>query len=413
MVDIFNQHREDNFIPGEWICADESISRWYGLGGYWINIGLPMYVAIDRKPENGCEIQNSACGKSGVMLRLQIVKHIETEDQHIVDGPDALPHGTSVLKYLVLPWAQTNRGVCADSYFASVTTAQTLMGLGLRFIGVVKTATKKFPMKYLSSLELTEGRGQREAVMMKSLDVPWIMALVWVDRDRCYFISTASSLKEGKEYSRHRWRQPDQDLEHMDAPNNQDAVRQQLTVPQPEVCEIYYDTCAAIDQHNRHRQDTLQIERKMQTKSWDKRVTTSIFGMYVVDAWLMYKGCTTASADASPKLSQQEFYCQLAEELIDNNQDKVRTRSRRRVNSSQNLVSMSSVPVLRATKKRKTGTGGKLTKFCAQGRCRVCIKARPTTVCSTCEDEMGKTLYFCDERSGRNCFQIHVQTCHM
>ena len=126
----------------------------------------------------------------------------------------------------------------------------------------------------------------------------------------------------------------------------------------------------------------------------------------------MYKGCTTASANASPKLSQQEFYCQLTEELIDINQDKVRTRSRRRVDSSQNLVSMSSVPVLRATKKRKTGTGGKLTKFCAQGRCRVCIKARPTTVCSTCEDEMGKTLYFCDKRSGRNCFQIHVQTCH-
>ena len=66
-----------------------------------------MYVAIDRKPESGCEIQNSACGKSGVMLRLKVVKHIESEDLHLVEGPDELPHGTSVLKYLVLPWAQT------------------------------------------------------------------------------------------------------------------------------------------------------------------------------------------------------------------------------------------------------------------------------------------------------------------
>ena len=120
---------------------------------------------------------------------------------------------------------------------------------------------------------------------MKSLGVPWIMALVWVDRDCRYFVSTASSLKEGKEYSRHQWRQPDQDLEHMDAPNNQDArYVTKLTVPQPEVCEIYYNTCAAIDQDNRHHQDTLQIEKKMQTKSWDKRVTTTLFGMYVVDA---------------------------------------------------------------------------------------------------------------------------------
>ena len=116
-------------------------------------------------------------------------------------------------------------------------------------------------------------------------------------------------------------------------------VHQQLTVLQPEVCEIYYDTCAAIDQHNRHCQDTLQIERKMQTKGWDKRFTTSLFGMYVVDAWLMYKGCTTASAYASPKLSQTEFSYQLADELIENNQDKVRTHSRRRVDSAKNLVS--------------------------------------------------------------------------
>ena len=56
MVDIFNQHREDKFIHSEWICSGGSISRWHGLGDHWINIGLPMYVAIDRKPESACEI---------------------------------------------------------------------------------------------------------------------------------------------------------------------------------------------------------------------------------------------------------------------------------------------------------------------------------------------------------------------
>ena len=221
-------------------------------------------------------------------------------------------------------------------------------------------------------------------------------------------------MKKGKEYTRDRWRQPGQDLEFLDTPNNQDAVRQQLTVPQPEVCEIYYDTCAAIDQHNRHRQDTLQIERKMQTKDWHKRVTTSLFGMYVVDAWLMYKGCTTANADATPKLSQNKFYCQLAEELIDNNQDKVRTHSKSGGNSAQNpyLMPISSVPVLRATKKQKILKNGKATTFCAQGRCRVCIKGQPTTVCAACEDSLGKTLFFCDEHSGQNCFPIQIQNCH-
>jgi hypothetical protein len=29
---------------------------------------------MDQKPENGCEIQNSACGRSGVMIHLKLVK---------------------------------------------------------------------------------------------------------------------------------------------------------------------------------------------------------------------------------------------------------------------------------------------------------------------------------------------------
>ena len=57
----------------------------------------------------------------------------------------------------------------------------------------------------------------------------------------------------------------------------------------------------------------------MQTKYWDKRVTSSIFGMYCVDAWLIYRGCTTDTLHKEPDLNQQEFYCELEEELLENN----------------------------------------------------------------------------------------------
>ena len=76
-VKNFNDHRANYFNPSDQICVDESMSRWYGQGGHWINHGLPQYVAIDRKPENGCEIQNAACGRSGVMLRLKLVKGVD------------------------------------------------------------------------------------------------------------------------------------------------------------------------------------------------------------------------------------------------------------------------------------------------------------------------------------------------
>ena len=67
-VKNFNEHRAQKYSPSDEICIDNSMSWWYGQGGHWINHGLPMYVAIDRKPENGCEIQNAACGRSGVMI---------------------------------------------------------------------------------------------------------------------------------------------------------------------------------------------------------------------------------------------------------------------------------------------------------------------------------------------------------
>ncbi len=73
-VDRFNEHRETFFFASWLICVDESISRWYGLGGSWINVGLPQYVAMDRKPEHGAEIQNSCDGNCGIMMRLKLVK---------------------------------------------------------------------------------------------------------------------------------------------------------------------------------------------------------------------------------------------------------------------------------------------------------------------------------------------------
>ena len=55
------------FFPSEVICVDESMLRWYGIGGYYINMGLPIYAAIDRKPEKGAEVQNNADGNTGIM----------------------------------------------------------------------------------------------------------------------------------------------------------------------------------------------------------------------------------------------------------------------------------------------------------------------------------------------------------
>ena len=348
------------------------------------------------------------------MLRLKLVKGKdlvgEDDDDH---GPHetSLLHGTQVLKSVVSPWFGSNRIVCADSYFASVAAAKELYQNGLRFIGVVKTATKCYPKAYLSNVRLHR-RGDYHALASDPVDEqmdPAMAAFVWMDRDRRHFIATAGSLAEGTPYSRCRWRQ---ESEEANAP----PARVTLTIKQPQIAEIYYSTCGAIDRHNRYRQDDLRIEKKIETKDWSVRVNLSIFAMIVVDSWLVY----SAFKDGSTK--QKDFYSILAEELIDNTYD---TRSgARRQRSSPNGTTYQEA-CMRAVEsgcaragvlthltpvKRLKNAKGEKTKFRYQGRCKECQK-KTTWQCSDCNDSE-KTVYLCATKNGLRCFLDHITRNH-
>ena len=99
--------------------------------------------------------------------------------------------------------------------------------------------------------------------------------------------------------------------------------------------------------------------------------------MYCVDVLLICKGCISASESDTPKLSQQDFYSHLVEEVCTRNDPRISRDSQQ--NQSLRL---SSLTVLRATRREKSGNGGKLTKFCAHCRCCMYVKAHLITVCS-------------------------------
>ena len=397
-----NEHRSSRVCPSELICVDESMCKWYGQGGNWIRKGLPMYVAIDRKPENGCEIQNAACGRSGIMLRLSVVTSTEHRQETAAGDNDGQPHGTAVIKNLVAPWAGTTLVVCADSYFASVATAQQLLGMGLRFIGVVKTATRGFPMASMSTAPLG-ARGEHFSYKYTSADgVTDLMAVVWVDRERRYFIASASSTIPGKPYTRLRWRQGDES-----------AARVTLTVPQPQVAETYYCCCSQIDRHNRCRQDDLRLEHKLVTHDWSMRVNLSLLGMCIVDSLLLYSGARGAAAGHN----QNKFYEDLAEQLIENTFETVGMRPRGDAGATAGEVEP--VPLrygvgihLTPTRKRRTGSSTKDGEHRAQRTCRVCHLPGTSWVCSGCRDSECVEVFCCGPRTGRSCFDKHMREVH-
>ena len=67
-----------------------------------------------------------------------------------------------------------------------------LAKIGSRFIGVVKTATKKFPMAYLDSIEL-EGQGDCKVIATLNDDNQRaeMVAVLWVDKNCSYFVGNS------------------------------------------------------------------------------------------------------------------------------------------------------------------------------------------------------------------------------
>ena len=271
-------------------------------------------------------------------------------------------------------------------------------------------------MTYLGRVVLPEGKGDRHGlVTIDNATGCQLLAFVWCDRDRRYFISTCSSLANGATIERMRWRQVDR------APNAL-PTRADINIPQPKVCETYYSACQKIDQHNRSRQSTLMIEKKVRVVEFDRRINTSLFAMVgPVDAWFLYKGIRQdCGRNGGYYLDERHFYELLCEQLIDNKFDSKQpaTRGKRRSDAEMLLqeeeVDVGSVPShlqllgVTPTKRFKKNRVHRL-----QGRCLVCSKPA-TTVCRECQrvSPFDKHQHWICDKKGKKCMGYHIMACH-
>ena len=143
-----------------------------------------------------------------------------------------------------------------------------------------------FPMAYLSNIEIHHW-GDMRGFLTRLVDSMKLMlgAFVWMDRNRRYFIFTGGLMEKWRMYTRTQLMQEDPDL-------NADTNIVELTIPHPIKAELYYSACGKIDRHNRCRQESLDIEKKLGTKDWSKQFNLSVFAINVVDVCLEYQGIT-------------------------------------------------------------------------------------------------------------------------
>jgi hypothetical protein len=163
-----NKYRQRTFVPGGHLEANKTVILWYGKGSAFVDTGLPMYLALERKPDNGGEIQNLADVASGIILHLKVVKSANEEkaiaasavadaiaaaadNDDDIAAADEAGKGTQVLLELTELWHHSGCLVTADAYFASVEAALAMKEKGLTFIGNVKQCSRRFPMEFLGN----------------------------------------------------------------------------------------------------------------------------------------------------------------------------------------------------------------------------------------------------------------------
>ena len=265
-------------------------------------------------------------------------------------------------------------------------------------------------MHYFQRVLLPNGKGDCKALLSTDSDSgTTLLAYVWADRDRRYFISTCSSTLPGRKIQRKRWRQ-------RDPTPNAEPVQEDILIDQPEAGELYYAACSKIDEHNRIRQEYIDLEKKLRTMKWNTRANQSIFSMIVVDCFKLRSGCQGVRPGGA-----RGFVEDLATALIDNDLDK-RTLRKRREEAVANEAALTgeAMPELDTTrhltaptptKKRKT----KNPNHRAQGRCMVCKTTLTSHVCRACQcfktSRDDKQYWICN-KPGKVCMGKHLLEMH-
>ena len=124
------------------------MASWEGADSNYVVDGMPAVQKIARKPKGvGMELKSVADGDTCCILGLEI--HEGKIGQAHKPYEQKFGGGTAFVLRLSNFLFGSGVTVIADSAFSSVKTAEQLLKHGLFFIGIVKTAHRRYPMKYI------------------------------------------------------------------------------------------------------------------------------------------------------------------------------------------------------------------------------------------------------------------------
>jgi hypothetical protein len=263
------------------------MSAWEGAELAHNLFGMPHVTKIARKPKGvGTEFKCAADCESGIMLFLEIQEG--KSRMPLKEFANQFPFHCAVTLRCVKAWFGSLRKIIADSAFASYLTAQELLKRGLYFQGIVKTATRLFPMQHFKNWVATNPpRGSHEvcvATVEAQGGAKPIMAVAWKDKQVKFLIATAGTTLPGTPVQKQRSK--------VVADETTGELRTQKftkSVQCPVVVNQLFDGFNTIDVHDHYRQGSLALEMHNKTHKWWHRNFTSLLGVIVTDAFFMYR----------------------------------------------------------------------------------------------------------------------------
>lgn len=117
-----------------------------------------------------------------------------------------------------------------------------------------------------------------------------------------------------------------------------------------------------------------------------------------MDSWLLYR-----RVRGHNHLSQNDYYCTLAESLVNMYSEDRILRSNTANNDTDQCVSH-----LISTSRRRKGS---INAF-FQGRCNVCVSKKSKFICKECMEQKKEEVFLCFGSTGRSCHENHDRACH-
>ncbi len=339
-VNQFNNIRKRTFTHVPIVVLDESMCAWRPRTTK--TGGLPHLTYEQRKPESlGTEFKTTACGMTGCMLNLEIMRGCETMKKQVFNK--SFGHCTGLVlrmtekvqnyeythhkkvadttinvsedenhrdDWMVQCEISDKQLVLGDSYFSSVKTAiQTMKKYGRHYVGIVKTAHAKFPKAYIQN------------IMKKAPTGAHILLTTFHEGVYLCALGYKFSKKEKVSmmiFTRGAGTTKTTDSHYYQRRNDPFGNVYDKVVERPEIAHTYFTYCGAIDYHNKQRQGHLRLEKKWKTQDPWFRLSTSLIGMHTVDAYQLYRYNVDKKTQVMTVLEFAEI---LGTQLLHNNFD--------------------------------------------------------------------------------------------